>query len=80
MYFSRSILFASLTVSVFASPTTVGQKRADLLQVQDYSEFQISDGVAGNALAEVAQKFPVRSFLDFRSFLDLPSFHTVVGC
>ncbi|KAI5459833.1 hypothetical protein BGZ63DRAFT_425783 [Mariannaea sp. PMI_226] len=62
MYLYKIILFASLAVSVTALPTKSSQKRADLLQVQDYSEFQISDGVAGNALAEVAQKFPIDQF------------------
>ncbi|KAK7402811.1 hypothetical protein QQX98_011439 [Neonectria punicea] len=58
MFLSKAILFLSLVTSTVASPT----KRADLLQVQDYSQFQISDGVAGNALEEVAQKFPVAQF------------------
>jgi hypothetical protein len=56
----------SLAISVVASPTP-SRKRADLLQAQDYSQFQISDGVAGNALEEVSQKFPVRSFRDLPS-------------
>lgn len=30
-----------------------------VLTAQSYADFQISDGVAGNALAEVNQKFPV---------------------
>ncbi|KAF7551617.1 hypothetical protein G7Z17_g4870 [Cylindrodendrum hubeiense] len=59
MYLSKAILFVSLAASTIASPS---RKRADLLQVQDYAQFQISDGVAGNALEEVAAKFPVDEF------------------
>ena len=40
-----------------AAPVNVKTKRA--LTVRPYSEFQISDGVAGNALAEVNAQFPV---------------------
>lgn len=57
MYLSKAILFVSLAASAIASPI---RERADLLQVQAYAQFQISDGVAGNALEEVAAKFPVR--------------------
>jgi len=49
MHFSK-IAFFTFVASVLA---------VDLLTVQDYADFQISDGVAGNALAEVAAKFPV---------------------
>ncbi|SPN96868.1 uncharacterized protein DNG_00388 [Cephalotrichum gorgonifer] len=52
MHFSKFALLALFT-PVFS---------ADLLQVRDYADFQISDGVAGNALAEVADKFPVAEF------------------
>ncbi|KAM0436007.1 hypothetical protein ACHAPT_002899 [Fusarium lateritium] len=38
------------------------RRQANVLQVQDYVQFQISDGVAGNALQEVAEKFPVEEF------------------
>lgn len=30
-----------------------------ILSAQNYSQFQVSDGLGGNALAEVSQKFPV---------------------
>jgi hypothetical protein len=30
-----------------------------VLTVQDYADFQVSSGVAGDALAEVNAKFPV---------------------
>ncbi|KAH7159888.1 hypothetical protein B0J13DRAFT_616686 [Dactylonectria estremocensis] len=59
MYLSRAILFVSLVASTIAAPS---RKRADLLQVQAYAQFQISDGLAGNALEEVAKKFPVEEF------------------
>ncbi|KEZ45546.1 hypothetical protein SAPIO_CDS1880 [Scedosporium apiospermum] len=52
MHFSK-ITFFTFVASVLA---------VDLLTVQDYADFQISDGVAGNALAEVAAKFPVEEF------------------
>lgn len=58
MHFPKLALFALLTPA-FSLCTPV-QKRADLLQTQSYADFQISDGVAGNALAEVAANFPVR--------------------
>lgn len=53
---STTILLALLTLSS-AGPITPKAKRA--LTAQSYSEFQVSDGVAGNALAEVNAKFPV---------------------
>ena len=62
MYLKAALLFSLLTSS-FALPTANGDrkiKRAAVLSVQDYSEFQVSNGVAGNALAEVNAKFPVR--------------------
>lgn len=61
MQFKATILF-SLATSALALPTTGTQhKRAGVLTTQDYSQFQVSDGVAGNALAEVQAKFPVRT-------------------
>ncbi|KAH7143890.1 hypothetical protein EDB81DRAFT_884487 [Dactylonectria macrodidyma] len=59
MYLSKAMLFVSLAASAIALPS---HKRADLLQVQDYVQFQISDGLAGNSLKEVAAKFPVEEF------------------
>ncbi|CAM1503022.1 Fc.00g077980.m01.CDS01 [Cosmosporella sp. VM-42] len=59
MYLAKAIIFASLVVLSTEVPI---HKRADLLQVQDYAQFQISDGLAGNALQEVAEKFPVDEF------------------
>lgn len=59
MYLKGAVLF-SLLASSFALPTTGDRKvKRGVLQVQDYSEFQVSSGVAGNALAEVNAKFPV---------------------
>jgi hypothetical protein len=57
MHLIKSILFASLAACSTAMPS---RRQANVLQVQDYAQFQISDGVAGNALQEVAEKFPVR--------------------
>lgn len=60
MYFKATILF-SLIASAIAMPTPADapEKRAGVLSVQDYADFQVSDGTAGNALAEVQAKFPV---------------------
>lgn len=60
MYFKAAILF-SLAASAIALPTSVDapKKRAGVLTTQNYADFQVSDGVAGNALAEVQAKFPV---------------------
>lgn len=60
MYFKATILF-SLAVSALALPST--HKRAAVLTKRAYADFQVSDGVAGNALAEVQAKFPVGSFI-----------------
>lgn len=59
MYFSK-VAILSLVASAIALPTSTHDKRA--LQAQSYAQFQVSDGVGGNALAEVAQKFPVAQF------------------
>ncbi|KAK3898950.1 hypothetical protein C8A05DRAFT_18545 [Staphylotrichum tortipilum] len=60
MYFKAAVLFSLLASSV-ALPTATGDRKVKrgILSVQDYSEFQVSDGVAGNALAEVNAKFPI---------------------
>lgn len=65
MYLKATILL-TLAVSAIALPTTADRRQtkavaraASVLQVQDYADFQVSDGVAGNALAEVNAKFPV---------------------
>ncbi|KAK0656624.1 hypothetical protein B0T16DRAFT_315860 [Cercophora newfieldiana] len=60
MYLNTVFLF-SLVASTLALPTAISSrphKRA-ILTTQSYSQFQVSNGVGGNALAEVAQKFPV---------------------
>jgi len=54
MRFSTLTLLLSLTTSILSAPT---EKRA--LKTQSYNQFQVSGGVAGNALAEVNAKFPV---------------------
>ncbi|SPQ18159.1 9d797eeb-4aa2-4bf2-87c4-a7afad22ca17 [Thermothielavioides terrestris] len=60
MYLKGALLF-SLLASSLAAPTANGDRKVKrgVLTVQDYSEFQVSDGVAGNALAEVNAKFPI---------------------
>ena len=41
-----------------ANPLSLN-KRAGVLTEQSYADFQVSDGVSGNAFAEVNAKFPV---------------------
>ncbi len=63
MYFKSAVLF-SLITSALALPTTVETQpvvKRGILSVQDYADFQVSSGVAGNALAEVKANFPVWS-------------------
>lgn len=59
MYIKTAVLF--LAASALALPTAQDghHKRAAVLTKQSYAQFQVSDGVAGNALAEVQAKFPV---------------------
>ncbi|KAF2488945.1 hypothetical protein BU16DRAFT_553686 [Lophium mytilinum] len=60
MRFSSTLLLIGLTTSVFAAPLdNAYHKRAAVLTTRAYADFQISDGVAGNALAEVQAKFPI---------------------
>lgn len=58
MLFKSTVVF-SLALSALALPTSNVVKRADVLSTQSYADFQVSDGVAGNALAEVNANFPV---------------------
>ncbi|KAH6653819.1 hypothetical protein BKA67DRAFT_690935 [Truncatella angustata] len=59
MHFSKIATMLALVATSLAAPTTQPQKRADVLTFQTYNNFQISDGTAGNALAEVNKAFPV---------------------
>jgi hypothetical protein len=52
-----TVLFAIVALSA-AGPIGL-KKKAGVLTAKPYSEFQVSDGVAGNALAEVNANFPV---------------------
>ncbi|CAJ2503184.1 Uu.00g105780.m01.CDS01 [Anthostomella pinea] len=62
MHFSASTL-TSLLVGFALSSTAIAHpvlaRATDTLTEKPYSEFQVSDGVAGNALAEVNAQFPV---------------------
>jgi hypothetical protein len=60
MYFKAAVLF-SLLASSIALPMGNGDRKVKrgVLTVQDYADFQVSSGVAGDALAEVNAKFPV---------------------
>lgn len=62
MYFTKAAVILSLALSAVAMPTGAEDrmvKRAAVLKSTDYANFQVSDGKAGNALAEVQAKFPV---------------------
>lgn len=62
MYFSGFAILLMLTVPSLAAPARKPiKRRAGVLSVQTYNQFQVSDGVAGNALAEVNAHFPVSS-------------------
>ncbi|OAA67278.1 hypothetical protein SPI_01854 [Niveomyces insectorum RCEF 264] len=56
MLLLQATLF-SFAVSALALP--VVQKRAGVLKATDYADFQVSDGVGGNALDEVKANFPI---------------------
>lgn len=72
--FVKATLIFSLAVSALALPANIDSRKtkgaastaaagASVLTVQDYADFQVSDGVAGNALDEVNAKFPVSTYL-----------------
>lgn len=67
MLFSNLVILVSISVASLAAPldtTTRAKTKAastSVLTAGSYSDFQVSDGVAGNALAEVNAKFPVRT-------------------
>ncbi|CAN8098996.1 unnamed protein product [Discula destructiva] len=58
MLFKATILF-SLAVSALALPSTEKRAAAGVLTTRPYADFQISDGVGGDALAAVQAKFPI---------------------
>jgi hypothetical protein len=60
MHFSKATILFSLIALSAAGPIGL-KKKANVLTAKSYSEFQVSDGVAGNALAEVNANFPVCS-------------------
>ncbi|KAF7917910.1 uncharacterized protein EAE98_009938 [Botrytis deweyae] len=65
MQFSNLAILFSLSVATLAAPidtvkrATTKATSASVLTAGDYSTFQVSDGVAGDALAEVNAKFPI---------------------
>ncbi|KAK4251923.1 hypothetical protein VTI28DRAFT_1563 [Corynascus sepedonium] len=60
MYLKATVLFSLLASSLALPTANVDRKvKRGVLSVQDYSQFQVSDGVAGNALDEVNAKFPI---------------------
>jgi hypothetical protein len=65
MHFATPLtIFLSVT-GALAQPIKLHKRAAGtsaaVLAVQTYNDFSVSAGVAGNALAEVNAKFPVRS-------------------
>lgn len=59
MYFSKTILLAFAAAALAMPSGDRPQKRAGVLTASSYADFQVSDGVAGNALDEVKAKFPI---------------------
>ncbi|KAJ4354310.1 uncharacterized protein N0V89_006044 [Didymosphaeria variabile] len=58
MRFSASVILSGLLATgAIAAPA--GLRKRGVLTAQSYADFQVSDGVAGNALAEVQAKFPI---------------------
>ena len=63
MYFTKVAVLFSIVALSAAGPIGLKTKRASVLTVKSYADFQVSDGVAGNALAEVNANFPRKSAL-----------------
>ena len=63
MHFSTTFTVLLSFTSALAAPIQLSKKAtaAGVLKVQTYDEFNVSGGVAGNALAEVNAAFPVRA-------------------
>ncbi|EHY53913.1 hypothetical protein HRR83_004554 [Exophiala dermatitidis] len=59
MYFSPAAILLGLVALSAATPTGVKPVVKRALTARPYSQFQVSDGVAGNALAEVNAQFPI---------------------
>jgi hypothetical protein len=62
MHFTKFYVAISLISSAVALPISGTSIARRALQFREYADFQISDGVSGNALAEAKAKFPVRKF------------------
>jgi hypothetical protein len=61
MHVPTATIFLGLIASSLAVPIRVDKIKArQAITPESYADFQVSDGVAGNALAEVNAKFPVR--------------------
>ncbi|TLS26846.1 hypothetical protein PpBr36_05206 [Pyricularia pennisetigena] len=59
MFFSKTIILALATTAVALPTSHQLDKRAGILKKEPYAQFQVSDGVGGDALAEVQKKFPI---------------------
>ncbi|CAK7223368.1 hypothetical protein SCUCBS95973_005154 [Sporothrix curviconia] len=59
MYFSKALILAFAASALALPQGAKPQKRTGVLTATTYDNFQVSDGVAGNALAEVNAKFPI---------------------
>ena len=58
MHFPTIALLFGLVATSIAGPITKVKAR-QAVTPQAYADFQVSDGISGNALAEVNAKFPV---------------------
>ncbi|TLD20341.1 hypothetical protein PspLS_08367 [Pyricularia sp. CBS 133598] len=59
MFFSKALILALATAAVALPTSQQLDKRAGILKKEPYAQFQVSDGVGGDALAEVKKKFPI---------------------
>ncbi|KAL6796337.1 hypothetical protein GGI42DRAFT_356473 [Trichoderma sp. SZMC 28013] len=59
MHFSNIFVAISLVSSALALPISSTPLERRALQFREYADFQISDGKAGNALAEAQAEFPI---------------------
>ncbi|KAL7781033.1 hypothetical protein V8C43DRAFT_299219 [Trichoderma afarasin] len=59
MHFSNIFVAITMVSSALALPMSITPLERRALQFREYADFQVSDGKAGNALAEVQAKFPI---------------------
>ncbi|OAQ60703.2 hypothetical protein VFPPC_14118 [Pochonia chlamydosporia 170] len=59
MQLTKVFVGAYIASTTFALPTALFPLEKRALEFRKYADFQVSDGVAGNALNEVKAKFPI---------------------